>query len=309
VSKNPYTILGVEKSASPEVLKKAYRKLAKELHPDRTKDNPKATERFKEVSAAYDLLSDSEKRAQFDRGDINADGAARGPDPRAYGRGGFGGGGFGGGGFNQQGGPAGVDLGDIFADLFSGGRGGRSDGFGAQDFGQNAGARGAPQKGANVDYRLVVPFETGARAEPQRLTLRSGKIIELKLQPGWQDGMVMRLPAQGMPGQGGAGDATVTLTLAKHPSFTRDGDDIRSTAHLPLKEAVLGGKVKINTVDGEVMLSVIAGTSSGKTMRLRGRGFSAKNGNRGDHLVTLMIDIPADDDALKKFMAQWTANS
>jgi DnaJ-class molecular chaperone len=295
VSKDPYATLGVAKNATPEALKKAYRKLAKELHPDRTRDNPKATECFKEVSGAYDLLSDAEKRAQFDRGEIGADGSPRGPDPRNFRSGAGGQGGFRG---NAQAGP---DFGDIFADLFAGNRGARGGGFGGQSFG----GQQAPPRGANVDYKLTVPFEAGARGEAQRITLRSGKTIEVKLPPGWQDGHMMRLAAQGDPGPGGPGDATVTLNLAKHARYVRDGDNIKSDAQLPLREAVLGGKVKVMTVDGDVMMNVPANTSSGKTLRLRGRGFTAKNGNRGDHLVTLMIEIPADDAALQAFAASW----
>ncbi len=301
MSKDPYATLGVAKNATPEALKKAYRKLAKELHPDRTKDNPKATERFKEVSGAYDLLSDAEKRGQFDRGEIGADGNPRAPDPRNFRSSAGGPGGFGGG-FRGQA-QASPDLGDIFADLFStANRGARSGGFAGSGFG----GQQAPPRGANVDYKLTVPFETGARGEAQRLTLRSGKTIELKLPPGWQDGQTMRLPAQGDPGPGGPGDATVTLMLGRSANYQRDGDNIKSDAQLPLREAVLGGKIKVVTVDGDVMMNVPAGTSSGKTLRLRGRGFTAKNGNRGDHLVTLMIEIPADDAALKAFAASWT---
>ncbi len=298
MSKDPYAILGVAKTATPEVLKKAYRKLAKELHPDRTKDDPKATERFKEVSGAYDLLSDPDKRGKFDRGEIDAQGATRGPDPREYARSAGMGGGFGGGFRGQPGGTA--DLGDIFADLFnSGARASRGGDFGGM------GGRGPAPKGANVEYRLTVPFESAARGEAQRLTLRSGKTIEVKLPPGWQNGQVMRLSGQGEAGHGGPGDATVTLTLGSHPHFTRDGDAIRLDCLIPLRDAVLGTKLKIATVAGDVMLNVSAGSTSGKTMRLRERGFVGKDGKRGDQLVTLLVDIPANDPALRAFVEGW----
>ncbi len=315
MSKDPYAALGVAKGASEEAIKKAYRKLAKELHPDRNKDNAKATERFKTVSQAYALLSDAETRGKYDRGEIDGDGNPKGFDPRAYGQHAGGGG---------QGGPGGMrfetgDLGDIFSDLFNfGGRAGRAGGpgagqqrggFGFEDFGGNAGPRAQAPKGQNVEYRLALPFEDAALGKPQRLTLRNGKTIEVKIPAGFTDGQQMRLSGQGNPGPGGNGDAIVTLKIGAHASFTRDGDDIRVDLPLPLKDAVLGAKVKAVTVDGSVMVSVPAGSSSGKTLRLRGRGFTKKDGSRGDQLVTLMIEIPENDAELKKFAEGWKATA
>src|ERR1700712_1309414 len=283
---DPYTTLGVARGASEADIKKAYRKLAKELHPDKNKDNPKATERFSTVTQAYDLLSDKDKRARFDRGEIDGDGNPAAP----FGFGGSGGGGgFRGqpGGFEQQGG---ADFGDIFEGLFGGRRG--AGGFGG-------GRAAPPPKGANIGYRLAVPFEDAASLAPQRITLGDGKTIDLKLPNGVETGTQMRLSGKGEPGPGGPGDAVVTIEVENHRFFKRDGDAVRLDLPITIAEAVLGGPVKVPTVDGPVMLNVPPASSSGKILRLKGRGFTGKTGTRGDQLVTLMITIPADNDALK----------
>jgi len=293
---DPYSTLGVPRSASEAEIKAAYRKLAKELHPDRNKDNPKAAEKFSAVTNAYDLLSDKDKRARFDRGEIDGDGNPTAPF-------GFGGGGAGGGGFRGQPGggfdAGGADFGDIFEGLF-GGAGRRAGGGFGGGFG-----RQAPQKGANVAYRLAVQFVDAATLAPQRITLQDGKTIDLKLPSGVETGTQMRLTGKGQAGPGGAGDAIVTIEVKPHPFFTRDGDNVLLDLPITLDEAVKGGKVKVPTVDGPVMLGVPAGTSSGKTLRLRGKGFTAKDGSRGDQLVTLQIDVPADDPAIKALVESW----
>ncbi len=283
---DPYSTLGVARGASEADIKKAYRKLAKQLHPDRHPDNPKATERFSTVTAAYDLLSDADKRARFDRGEIDSDGNPAAPF------------GFGGGGRPSAGGnpAAGADFGDIFEGLF-GGRGGGA----RSPFGQTR----AAAKGANIGYRLQVPFEEAAAAKPQRITLADGKTIDLKLPPGVEHGTQMRLTGKGEVAPGGAGDAMVTIEIGSHAFFRREpalskdgGDAIRLDLPITLVEAVLGGPVKVPTVDGPVMLAIPAGASSGKVLRLRGRGFTGKDGTRGDQLVTLAIELPAADAAL-----------
>jgi len=294
---DPYATLGVARTASEAEIKKAYRKLAKELHPDRNKDNPKASERFSTVTNAYDLLTDKDKRARFDRGEIDGDGNPASPF-------GFGGGG-GQGGFRPGPGGSpfeadGPDLSDIFEGMFSGGNrgGGGFGGFGG------FGRRQQP-KGANAAYRLNVSFADAATLKPQRITLGDGKPIDLKLPAGLESGAQMRLAGKGAPGPGGAGDGIVTITIQPHRFFTRDGDDVRLDLPISLSEAVLGASVRVPTVEGAVMLTVPAGSTSGKVLRLRGRGFHKKDGSRGDQLVTLMVDLPVGDDALVEFVRGW----
>jgi DnaJ-class molecular chaperone len=294
---DPYSILGVSKGADDKAIKSAYRKLAKELHPDKNKDNPKASERFSDVTRAYDLLSDPQKRGQYDRGEIDENGQPRfmGGNPFGGG-GGFQGGGPGGANFEFSSG--GIDLGDIFDGLFGGGGAARP---GAGPRPQQA----PPPKGANIAYEHLVSFTDAATLAPQRITLRDGKTVEFKLPPGVMAGQQIRIPGKGQPGPGGNGDAMVTLKIGKHPSFVRDGDNIRIDLPISLKEAVEGGKVKVPTVDGPVMLTVPPKTNSGATLRIKGRGFPAKSGARGDQLVTLMIHLPLDDARLAEFVARW----
>lgn len=293
---DPYQILGVERGASEAEIKKAYRKLAKELHPDRNKDNPKASERFSSVTQAYDLLTDADKRARFDRGEIDGDGNPAAPFGFGGGpQGGFRPSDFGGGGADPG------DFGDIFEGLFGGGRrggGGFSGGFGG--FGRRAAA-----KGANIAYRLAVAFEDAATLAPQRITLRDGKTIDLKLPAGVETGTQMRLAGKGEEGPGGPGDAIVTIEVQPHRFYERSGDDIRLNLPVTLGEAVLGGPVRVPTPDGAVMLTVPKGSSSGKVLRLKGRGFHKKGGGRGDLFVTLMVELPADDAALTSFVQGW----
>lgn len=296
---DPYSTLGVSRGATEADIKKAYRKLAKELHPDTNKGNPKATERFAEVTNAYDLLSDKDKRGQFDRGEIDEHGNPANPFA------GFGGqqGGYRGNSGGFQGGfgdAAAADLGDLFEGLFGGGRS-RGGGFGG--FG---GRTAPPPKGANVAYRLAVSFEDAATLAAQRITLQDGKTIDLKLPAGVETGTQMKLSGKGQPGPGGAGDAIVTIEVRNHRYFVRDGDNVRLDLPVSLREAVLGGPVRVPTVEGAVMLNVPKGSTSGKVLRLKGKGFTAKGGARGDQLVTLLIDIPADDTGLESFAETWT---
>lgn len=283
---DPYATLGVARTASEADIKKAYRKLAKELHPDRNKDNPKASERFSQVTGAYDLLNDKDKRARFDRGEIDGDG-----NPTYAG---FGARGPGAGGFrpNQDQGFAASDFGDIFEGIFGGGRGGGgfTGGFGRR--------QAPPPKGANVAYRLRVPFEDAAARRDQRITLGDGKTIDLKLPAGLENGTQMRLAGKGEPGPGGAGDAIVTIEVVPHRFFTRDGDDVRLDLPITVPEAVLGGRVRVPTVDGPVTLTIPAGSTSGRVLRLKDKGFHGRNG-RGSQLVTLLVDVPKDDPDMR----------
>ena len=293
---DPYTILGVARGASEKDIKSAYRKLAKELHPDRNSDNPKAAERFSEVTGAYDLLSDKDKRARFDRGEIDGDG-----NPTGYGFRGGPGAGFGGG--HQRGfrteegfGGEGVDLGDIFEGLF----GGRGGGF------AGGGQRGRPApRGANVQYKLGVSLPDAALQATQRITLADGKTIDLKLPTGVEDGTQMRLAGKGEPGPGGNGDAIVVIHLQPHSYFRREGDNLRLDLPISLDEAVHGAKVKVPTPEGAVMLTVAPGSSSGKTLRLGSKGFTRKDGSRGDQLVTLEVQLPEGDADLVKRLEGW----
>ncbi|MEO5972435.1 MAG: DnaJ C-terminal domain-containing protein [Sphingomicrobium sp.] len=307
-----YQRLGIKRGASEAEIKKAYRSLAKQLHPDRNKDNPKAGERFTAITNAYDLLSDKDKRARYDRGEIDEEG-----NPRMPFGGGFGGGAGGGGSRPgaQGGGPGGfdsagaADLSDLFEGLFGAAAQGRQQSrAGGAPGGGFSGfrSRRAPQKGADVAYRLKVPFIEAATLADQRVTLADGKAITIKLPKGVEDGARIRLAGKGQAGPGGAGDAIVTIAVAPHPFYTRDGSTIRLTLPVTLKEAVLGAKVKVPTPDGPVMLTIPRGSSSGKVLRLKGRGFTDKAGKRGDQLVTVAVELPAGDAALEEFAGRWS---
>lgn len=307
---DPYSTLGVSRSASEAEIKSAYRKLAKELHPDRNKDNPNASERFSKVTQAYDLLSDKDMRAKFDRGEIDADGNPAMP----FGMGGGFGGARPGGGPNNyssrdfQGfGNEDLDIGDLFEGLFgrgAGSRGGRGGPGGPGGF--RAAPPPPPPKGADIRYKLAVPFVDAATRAKQRITLADDKTIDLSLPDGVEDGTQMRLKGKGQQGAGGNGDGIVTIDIQPHPFFYREGDDVRLELPITLDEAVNGSKVKVPTVDGPVMLTIAAGSSSGKVLRLKGKGFSRKGGGRGDQLVMLEIQLPDDLAGLAARLEGWT---
>ena len=324
---DPYRTLGVARTASEKDIKSAYRKLAKELHPDRNKDKPGAAEKFSDVTKAYDLLSDKDKRAQFDRGEIDGEGnplnpfAGMGPGGRGFGRGPGGMGGAPRGGFRDPefGGFSSddMDLGDLFEGLFGGGRA-RA---GAQAGGPQAtgrrgfGGRGAPppKRGADIQYRLAVPLVDAAAGRDQRITLADGKAISLKLPGGVEDGTQMRLKGKGHAGPGGNGDGIVIVEIGPHPFFIRDGDNVRMDLPITLDEALRGGQIKCPTVDGPVMLTIKPGTHGGTVMRLAGKGWTkagatSKDGSlkRGDQLVTLEIQLPEDDADLAERLDGWS---
>ena len=303
-----YQRLGIKRGASEAEVKKAYRSLAKQLHPDRNKDNPQAAKRFGEVTNAYDILSDKDKRARYDRGEIDEDGNPKSP----FGSGGFGGG-FGGSGAGPRPGAGGgfegfpggfdaagaADLSDLFEGLF-GAAGARRGGGG---FG---GRTRAPRKGDDVAYRLKVPFIDAATLKPQRVTL--GERADDRRQAA-QGGRKWNAHPPCRAGRVRAGRAGRRhrhhRDRAGIRSIVREGQDIRLSLPVTLKEAVLGAKVRVPTPEGAVMLTVPKGSSSGKVLRLKDRGFTDKSGKRGDQLVVLSVDLPRNDAALEQFAEQW----
>ena len=324
--RDPYQILGVSKGAGEAEIKSAYRKLAKKLHPDANKHDPKAASRFAEINAAYEIVGDDEKRKAFDRGEIDAEGK-----PRFQGFEGFGaqpGGGFRGGpggphfesfhfgpdGFQRRGGGGGPGGGgggaggfeDVLRGMFGGGgggaRGGRGFGggqFEPEDF-------GAPATGQDLHAALTISLPEAASGTKARVHLPTGKDIEVKIPAGLASGQQIRLKGQGWPSATGkAGDALITVNVAPHPVFTPDGADLRLDLPITLYEAVLGGKVRVPTLDGPVELAIPAGTNSGRTFRLKGKGLKAKAGT-GDLLATVRIVLPEKaDDEFAALMQKW----
>lgn len=272
--KNPYEVLGQAQSASQDEIKAAYRNLAKELHPDVNPGDTIVEQRFKEVTAAYEMLSDEGKRAQFDRGEINADGS-----PRMDGM------------FNRNfKARGGADFEDLVADLF--------------------GRRRRPRqtKGRSVTYSVRVPFLEAARGGVQRVRLQDYTTVDVNIPSATKDGDSLRLKGRGMPGTGGGpnGDAFVEVQVDPHPYFTREELDVRVDVPITMAEAVLGAKVNIPTIHGTVSVSVPAGLSSGKVLRLKGRGL-VKGGKKGDEFARLMIHLPEKlDPKLKEFVRSWT---
>lgn len=289
MSWDPYAALGVSKSASASDIRKAYRKIAKELHPDARPNDEASAERFKRVTAAFNLLGDTDSRGRFDRGEIDADGNER---PVFHGGGGPGFGGFGGfGGARSRAGRA-----DVFEDLFDG------------LFSRNGGARGfAGQRGEDVRYRMDVDFLDAVNGGRRRVTMSDGRPLELAIPAGLRSGQTLRLKGQGLPGPGGGapGDALVEVSVREHPTFERDQDDIRMTLHISLTEAVEGGKVPVQTPSGGVTLTIPPGSNSGAVLKLRGKGVQVKPA-AGDLLVRLVVVLPdAEDPELRAFVKNW----
>lgn len=288
MSWDPYAALGVPKSSSAEDIRKAYRKLAKELHPDVRPNDKASAERFKRATAAFNLLTDAEQRARFDRGEIDADGNER---PQFQPGAGFGG--FAGARAQARGGQ----RSDVFEDLFDGlfSRGGGSRGFGQQ-------------RGEDVRYRMEVDFLDAVNGGRRRVTMSDGRSLDLAIPAGLNSGQTLRLKGQGLPGVGGgpAGDALVEITVGAHPNFKREGDDIRMDLRISLAEAVEGGKVPVQTPSGAVTLSIPAGSNSGELLKLRGKGVQTRP-TPGDLIVRLQIVLPRKDDPeLKEFVKNWS---
>ena len=287
---DPYKELGVSRGASADEIKKAFRKLAKELHPDKNPGNRDADERFKRVTAAFDLLGDKEKRARFDRGEIDADGREQFAGFGGGARGGPGGHPFGQGGA-QRGGFENIDLDELFGGMFGGGAraGGSRGGFSA--------------RGADVKATLEISLEDSISGATRRIQFSDGRTLDVTIPKGAADGQTIRLRGQGAPGASGrseAGDALITLKIAAHPIFQRDGADLTMDLPVSLPDAVLGGKVPVRTPEGTVNMTIPAGSNSGKVLRLKGRG-AFVGGKRGDLLAKLMIQLPdTPDDGLTK---------
>ena len=284
---DPYKELGVSRGASADEIKKAFRKLAKELHPDKNPGNAAADERFKRITAAFDLLGDKDKRAKFDRGEIDADGREQ---FRGFGgggpRGGPGGNPFGQGGARQQG-FENIDLDELFGGMFGGARAGGPRG-------------GFSSRGQDVKATLEISLEDSISGATRRIQFSDGRMLDVAIPKGAGDGQTIRMKGQGAPGRGGpAGDALIELKVAKHPIFTREGADLTMDQPVALYDAVLGGKVPVRTPEGTVSMTIPAGSSSGKVLRLKGRGAFA-DGKRGDLLAKLMITLPEGDEALTK---------
>lgn len=281
---DPYAILGVPKSASDEDIRRAFRKLAKELHPDLNRSG--TDDRFKKVSSAYEILGDPEKRRAFDRGEIDARGEPRRDGFRHYARGARAGAGAG---FEDFG------FADVFSDVFGGGRAGGRGGFSV--------------KGHDLRYTLDIEFIEAAHGATKRVTLPGGGTLDLNVPPGVTDGQVLRLKGKGSRGLGGAepGDALVEIHVRPHAMFKRVDDDILLEIPITIDEAVLGAKVEVPTLSGRVQLTIPKGTSSGRTFRLKGKGI--KTPVRilpGDQLVTVRVVLPETiDDSLAYFFTEW----
>jgi DnaJ-class molecular chaperone len=307
---DPYKVLGVARDAGAEDIRKAYRRLAKQWHPDTNPDKPEAEARFKDVSAAYALLSDPEQRGRFDRGEIDASGAERAsPDAGGWrdwaetGRGaryrsqsGGAGGGFGfgdpGGGGGGGFGPGGFDESDL-------------EEFLARAFGARAGRPRGPRRGADLRVALRVPFLDAARGAVRTVTLPEGRQVQLTIPAGIEDGTVLRLAGQGLPGEAGgapAGDLLAVVEVEPHRVFRREGNDILIDLPVTLKEAVLGARVEVPTIAGPVSLTIPPHSTEGQRLRLRGRGV-----NGGHQVVVLRVRLPAGPEPeLEAFLKDWT---
>ena len=289
-----YSVLGVARNASAGDVAKAYRKLAKKLHPDLNPGDKAAEDKFKQITAAYDILGDVEKRRRFDLGEIDGSGQER-PQQRYY--------------REYAGGEdaaryrstAGYeDLGS-FSDLFG-------DLFGKEAGAARGGGRRFSTRGADAQYRLDVDFLEAVNGAKKRITLPDGGTLDVTIPAGVAEGQVMRLKGKGRPGRdgGGPGDALVEILVSPHPVFAREGDDIVVEVPITIDEAVLGGKIEVPTIGGRVFATVPPGSSTGKTLRLKGRGIKGKDGKQGDQLVKLTVVLPERiDEDLKKLAEEW----
>jgi DnaJ-class molecular chaperone len=298
LARDPYLELGVSRTASAAEIRKAFHKLAKQHHPDANKGDKKSEEKFKQVSAAFDIIGDAEKKKKFDAGEMDADG-------RETMRGGFGGGGspFGGG-FNRGGARGGgggegpeIDLNDLFGDILGRSRAsGAGGGFGG----------GFSPKGADVRARLDIDLEEAIKGGKKRVAFSDGRTIDVSIPAGAQEGQTLRLKGQGSPGRGGQGDALIELAIKPHPIYRPENGALVMDLPVSVPDAVLGGKVEAPTPDGPVTLTVPKGSNSGAKLRLKGRGLADAKGVRGDLFARLVITLPdAPDAELEKFAETW----
>ncbi len=282
MAKDPYKLLGVPKSASEADIRKAYRALAKKLHPDVNPGDQKAAERFKEVTAAYNLLSDKDLRARYDSGQVDASGQQQNPF----------GGGFGGFGQGPFGGRAGGqdDMADLFSSLFGMNMGGMN---------PNRGGYARPKKGGDVRYKVKLSFIEALKGGTRKIKTAEGETISVKIPEGVEDGKTLRVRGKGRAGSYGgvSGDAKIDISVGKHKYLTRDGKNLRLTLPISLREAILGGKIRIPMPGGPVQVHLPAGTNSGKTLRLKGKGIKG-----GDLLVTIQIIV---NDIKNNDLVRW----
>jgi len=286
VAADPYKTLGVAKDASQADIQKSYRRLAKKLHPDLNPGNKEAEEEFKGVSAAYDLLGDTEKRARFDRGEIDESGAER-PRHNFYRD------------YAEGGGPYASDEG--FADFAS------SDDILSEILGRR-GRSNFRMRGSDVQYRMEIDFLDAVNGAKRQIVLPYNTALDVTIPPGTRDGQILRLRGKGRPGLGGgpSGDALIEIAVRPHPFFTRKGDDIHVELPIALREAVLGGKVQVPTPSGAVTMTIPKWTNTGTVLRLKGKGARGPGGSRGDEYVTLEVALPKEPDPeLERFVAQW----
>ena len=284
---DPYTVLGIKKDASQDDIQKAYRRLAKKLHPDLNPGNKRAEEQFKEVSAAYDLLGDADKRARFDRGEIDASGVER------------------------------RNIASIATSLIAAVPTTRTTPvlptspptmIFSRRFSAATGRANIRMRGADVHYRLALDFLDAINGGKRQITLPDGSVLDVNIPPGTRDGQILRLRGKGRPGiRGGQpGDALVEIEVRPHRIFTRRGDDIHVDLPISLSEAVLGGKVKVPTPTGVVTMTVPKWSNTGTVLRLKGKGVPRLDGSKGDELVTLKVMLPEEPDPeLEKFVAHW----
>ena len=288
---DPYTTLGVKKDATQDDIQKAYRRLAKKLHPDLNPGNKAAEDKFKEVSAAYNLLSDPDKRSRFDRGEIDGSGTER-PRQQYYRD------------FADRDGWSAYTSNAGFADFgdYAGTEDILSEIFGRQ------GRGGRRRRGQDVRYHLELSFLDAVNGGKQSIVLPDGTTLDVSIPPGTRDGQILRLKGKGRPavGEGPPGDALIEISVLPHPYFTRNDDDIYLDLPISLKEAVLGAKIKVPTPSGAVTVAVPKWSSTGRVLRLKGRGVSRSDGSKGDQYVKLMLMLPQKPDPkLEAFIKQW----